>query len=84
MGKFVRGRERRVVIKPSYVCMNIQVCRSNKEVQLCCLGKLIIVTCGRICNKRNINDTPPLLAPLTPCVDASWSSKAHSTASKAP
>lgn len=48
------GRERGVVIKALYCTyvMNIQVRRSNKEVQLCYLGKLDIVTCGWKCNKQ--------------------------------
>lgn len=56
MGQSARGSERGVVIKTSYACMNIQVRRSNKEVQFCCLGKFVIAVCGRVCNKRNIND----------------------------
>ncbi len=52
MRQFARERERGVAIKASYVCMNLQVRRSNKEVQLCCLGKFIITN-------EIINDPPP-------------------------
>lgn len=40
MRQFARERERGVAIKASYVCMNVQVRRSNKESATLLFGQI--------------------------------------------